>query len=81
MVEGRTASDYSLSKRGTESIAHEHVDRVTDDAVLRVMEELEVEAHDIFKEAKMAARHAGRKTVKEDDIRLVLKFRRGDDGR
>lgn len=75
MPEGRTASDYNLSKRGTEEIAHEHVGRVTDDALYRVMEEVEVEMHDIFRQAKMAASHAGRKTVKEEDVRLVLQFR------
>lgn len=47
------------------------VERVSDDAVEQVREKLEELAEEISKDSAEAANHAGRKTVKREDIKLV----------
>ena len=47
------------------------VDRMSDNAVAELRDIVEEIADDIAKEAVIAARHTGRKTVKARDIKLV----------
>ena len=49
--------------------------RVSEPAKLTLKLEMERYAEDIAEKAARFARHAGRKTIKEDDIKLVLKER------
>lgn len=46
-------------------------DRVSDDAVEAMRDLLEDRAEDLAKEAKQYANHAGRKTVKKEDVRAA----------
>jgi histone H3/H4 len=46
--------------------------RVSSEAALRLAQVLEDEGVEIAKEAVELAEHAGRKTVKREDIRMVL---------
>lgn len=69
----------TLSKQSVKRIGHEVNDRITDDAVLRVIAEEEVRMEKIFRAAQVMARHAGRQTIKEDDVRQVYKFIDGFD--
>lgn len=50
------------------------VKRMSDDAVAELRDILEEIADEIAKDAVVAARHAGRKTVKAKDIKLVSKW-------
>jgi len=65
----------ALSKSTVKGIGHSFNDRITDAAALRVCLELENQAEDIFRHAQLMAEHAGRKTIKEEDIMLVMKMR------
>ncbi len=47
--------------------------RVSDDAVVALAEELEVIGEEIASQAILLAKHAGRKTVKSEDIALAMK--------
>lgn len=47
--------------------------RVSEEASKRMVEELEEYASDVARKAADVARHAGRKTVKAEDIKLALK--------
>ncbi|MBU0457295.1 MAG: histone [Nanoarchaeota archaeon] len=47
--------------------------RVSDDAKIALADILEQKALEISAEAKKLAEHAGRKTITEKDIRLVVK--------
>lgn len=49
-------------------------ERVSEDAKIRLTEYLEEMASEIAVESIKLANHAGRKTVKAEDIELVLKF-------
>jgi histone H3/H4 len=68
-------NEIALSKRSVKGIGHRFNDRITDDAALRVALELEKRAEDTFRCAEMFANHAGRKTIKEEDIMKVMKMR------
>lgn len=65
------ANELNLSQKGVKNIAYRYTDRVTADAVKRVMYEEENKIDTIFESAKRIAENAGRETVKEDDIRIV----------
>ncbi|MCD6477607.1 MAG: histone family protein [Candidatus Aenigmarchaeota archaeon] len=47
------------------------VERISDEAVEELRDIVEDIAEDLAKDAVIAARHAGRKTVKAKDIKLV----------
>lgn len=49
------------------------VDRMSDGAVEELREIVEEIADDLAKDAVVAARHAGRKTIKARDVKLVSK--------
>lgn len=66
--------EFRLSKHGIKEIGHEYNDRITDDAVLRVMMEEEERIKKIFRLSQVIARQAGRKTIKEQDVRTVYQI-------
>ncbi len=49
------------------------VGRVSEDAAIALAKILEEEAVDIAREAVALAEHAGRKTVKKEDVELAVK--------
>lgn len=65
-------NEFNLSKRNVKNIFHEHSDRVSDDAVLRAIQNEETRIHKIARLSKQMAKHRGRETVTEDDVRMVL---------
>lgn len=71
----KNGKEIDISKRSVKGIGHRFNDRITDDACLRVAMELESQAEDIFRNAQVMAEHAGRKTIKEEDVMLVMKMR------
>lgn len=70
----KNGNDVRLSKGAVKSIGHEFSDRITGEAVLRVIDEEEYRMRKVFQLASMVASHAGRETVKEDDVRMVYTF-------
>lgn len=72
--ESRTANDVQLSKHNVEEISHEVADRITDKALVHLMYNEEHRIKDIMRNAKTLSKHAGRKTVQEEDIRLALEY-------
>jgi len=50
-------------------------ERVSADAVEKMVEILEEYATEIAKKAVEAARHAGRKTVKLEDVKMAISFK------
>jgi len=71
----KNGKDIALSKRSVKGIGHRFNDRITDGAALRVCLELENQAEEIWRLAEVFANHAGRKTVKEEDVMKVMKMR------
>lgn len=69
-----TGNDIALSKRSVKGIGHRFNDRITDDAALRVSRMLETQAEEIWSNAEVFAEHAGRKTIKEEDVRKAAKM-------
>lgn len=72
----RDNNKQSLRKGAVKSVGHQVADRITDDAVLRVIYEEEYRIKQLFRYSKMLARHAGRKTVQEEDVRLAYDLMR-----
>jgi histone H3/H4 len=72
--DNKDGNDYQITKHNVESLAHDMVDRVSDDAVLRVMAEEEPRIKEVFRRAQILAQHAGRKTVREEDVRMVYSY-------
>lgn len=72
--DGKGAKDFQLTKHNVEELGHETAPRISDDAILRVIAEEEPRIIEVFRRARMLAKHAGRKTVMEEDIRLVYSF-------
>lgn len=71
MGSDHTGNDIHLSKRNVKDIVHEHADRVSDDAAIRMAYDAELEIHDKARAAKLIANSRGRETVKEEDVVLV----------
>lgn len=67
-------SDQQLTIHNVKEIGHEYNERITDDAAIRVAMEEQERIEKIFRLAKVMARHSGRKTVKEEDVRKVYQF-------
>ena len=63
--------DLSLSSM-EKLIKKAGADRVSESGKKSLRKELEKVAMDLAKKAVMFARHAGRKTVREEDIKLAL---------
>jgi len=68
----QSSHEQQLTKHNVKAIGHEFNDRITDDATRRVAMDLESRAQKVFRLAQVMARHAGRKTIKEEDIEAVL---------
>ena len=64
-------NDVELSKRTVKGVMHEHSGRVSDDAAIRMAYILEREIHQMARAASLVAKSNGRKTIKEEDIRVV----------
>jgi len=71
MGSDRNGNDINLSKRNVKSVMHEHSDRVSDDAAIRMAYEAELDIHEKARAAKLVANSKGRQTVKEEDVILV----------
>jgi histone H3/H4 len=71
MEDEYSANDLGLGKTGVKNIAHEVVDRVSDDAIMRVMYQEENRIKERFRLANIVASRAGRQTIREDDLRVV----------
>lgn len=78
MVDEYNANDLGLGKTSVKNIAREVADRVSDDAVLRVMYQEENRIKEKFRLAKIVAKRAGRQTVREDDLRVVEQILEGE---
>lgn len=65
--------DITLTIRALKSIGHESTKhgRISKDAALRVAHQEEARIKEKFRLAEILAEQAGRKTVKEQDIRTV----------
>lgn len=70
----KDGKELELSMNGVKRIGHEHSDRIRDDAVLRVMYEEQNRISKVFRAAKVIAESAGRKTVIEEDVRIVYQL-------
>lgn len=71
MVDEYNANDLDLGKRSIKNIAHGVVERVSDDAALRVAMQEERRIKEKFRLAKIIAKRAGRETVREEDLVIV----------
>lgn len=73
MVE-ETGHSIRLSKNNLKNIGHEVNDRIRDDAVIYMAVEEQERMKEVWRNAKLLARHAGRQTIKEEDVRLAYKL-------
>jgi histone H3/H4 len=64
-------TDLSLSAGNVRSCIHDVADRVSGDAVKRMAYQEEQRIKKKTRAAKVVANHAGRETVREEDIRVV----------
>lgn len=71
MGSDRTGNDIQLSKNNVKSVMHEHNDRISDDAAIRMAYEVELDIHRKTQAARLVANGKGRQTIKEEDIVLV----------
>lgn len=79
MVEGN-ADDVDLSVNQVRKIGHKLTrnERISKDAATRVALEEERRIMEIFRLSEKVAKIAGRKTVKEEDVRLVYEVMESD---
>jgi histone H3/H4 len=70
---GNTVIKKSFSLYEIEQFIREAgAEKVTEDAVLRLEEEIEKLAEQMTERSRVYAQHAGRKTIKADDVRLIF---------
>jgi histone H3/H4 len=70
---GNTVIKKSFSLYEMEQFIREAgAEKVTEDAVLRLEVEIEKLAEQMTERSRMYAQHAGRKTIKADDVRLIF---------
>lgn len=67
----KEGKELQLTVHNIKEIGHEFNDRITDDAAKRVAYTEEERIKKTWRLAQTIARHAGRKTIKEEDIRIV----------
>ena len=63
----------SVIRRVMEIETKKHNMRLSKDAIEKMCEEIEEIGIDISKQAKKLAKHAGRETVDDSDVKLVIK--------
>lgn len=63
--------DVKLSVSQTKNVMHEVSDRISQDAAVRMTYETEQAIKEKTRAAEIMANHAGRKTVREEDIRAI----------
>jgi len=63
--------DVKLSKRQVRNISHEVVDRISDEALLRIAFQEQRRIKKKVELAKQVAEREGRKTVREEDLMVV----------
>ena len=64
-------NSIQLSKRQVKGIMHEHSGRISDDAAIKMAHIAERDIHRRSRAASLVAQSNGRKTVKEEDVRVV----------
>jgi len=64
-------NSIELSKRQVKGIMHEHSGRVSDDAAIKMAHIAERDIHRKARSAALVAQSNGRKTIKEEDVRVV----------
>ena len=67
-------NDVSLGITNIKNIGHDVNGRISDDAVIRVALQEQRRIKKKFELAKKAAQHAGRETIREEDILVVEQF-------
>jgi histone H3/H4 len=70
----QNGGDQQFTVHNVKEIGHEFSERITTDAATRVAMEEEERVKKVFRLAKVVARHAGRKTIKEEDILIVYQM-------
>lgn len=80
MVDEKSGKDVRISKSGVRDMAHDVTGRVTDEACLRVAMMEERRIKEIFRLGAIVADRAGRKTVREEDIMVVMEILQSDIG-
>lgn len=80
MPEDKTGNDVQLSVRNVKKIAHGATsnERVTKDAAVRVALEEQKRMQELFRKAELLAQKEGRKTVKEEDVRVARQLMTSD---
>lgn len=70
----KSSDELQLTVHNMKEIMHEFNDRVTDDAARRIALEEQDRVQKVARLSKVMARHAGRKTIKEEDVRQVYQM-------
>lgn len=80
MPDDTTGNDVQLSVRNVKKIAHGATsnERVTKDAAIRVALEEQKRMQEIFRKSELLAKKEGRKTVKEEDVRVARQLMMSD---
>lgn len=71
MGSDRDGNNVELSKRNVKAIMHQHNERVSDDAAIHMAFEMERMINRKTRAAALVAQSKGRKTIKEEDVRVV----------
>jgi len=70
----QNGNDQQFTVHNVKEIGHEFSERITTDAAIRVAMEEEQRVKKVFRMAKVVAKHAGRKTIKEEDVQIVYQM-------